>query len=639
MTDIVVAAVQPRLQAGEVETNLARIEDLVRDAHRDFRPDVIVLPESMTSPVIADDRVRAAPRHIDGAPLNLLRQLATELDCVMTGGALSVRGRHTYQTYLLVEPSGAIYLHNKVVLSEQEQRLCRPGHGTGVYPVPVFGQQPVGMLAGAEWASRERAESMHEHRAGLVVGGMALTGADRRGTRHGRADRNGQREMSIQMARYLGVATAMVCPADSGANSRICGPDGTVLAELENAEGTIAAAVPLGRTPVISLNSARWKDTSGRSEGFRGRARTAVGSASYWSRWVTRDFQWQDSAHSDIPDMPDMPLQRPEPTHRAVVKAAPVLELTLTVADRVMIADDVVKLVLTDSSGAPLPPWRPGAHIDLVLNDSIDSKTAVVRQYSLCGNPYDPFYEIAVLKERDGRGGSELVHQLLHVGARVRARGPRNHFELEDADHYVFIAGGIGITPIRAMMHVVKSRGRTCDLFYGGRCADSMAFASELAEHYPLAVNLRPQDTDGLLDFEEVLKAAGDGSMIYACGPEPMLVALQEECAKHSGVRLRVERFVPAESRADEDRPVSVTVQSSNQVLEVPPGVSILSALQNADIEVDYSCQSGVCGSCEVRVLGGVPDHRDAILSQTNPDDRMMPCVSRALTPALILDL
>ncbi|MFE2999265.1 nitrilase-related carbon-nitrogen hydrolase [Nocardia sp. NPDC059246] len=629
--EIVVAAVQPRLAAGQVEANLERLEDLTRSAHHDFGPDVIVLPDSMTSPISAYSDADNVPRHIDGAPLNLLRQLAKDLRCVVTGGAMSVRGHHAFQTYMLVEPDGATYLHNRTILGVHEERLCRAGDGASVYTTSTFGDQSIGVLAGPEWASQERAAALHEGRAGLVVGGLFFP-SDIRGRIGRRAgDRNGGRETSIQMARYLGVTTVMACHAHTGADSRICGPDGTVLAELAKVEGVIAATVPIGRSRVEPLTSAVWKNGPMRPRGLRRRSEILVGSAAYWSRWIQRDFPWQDSAHSDLPDVvrPQAqqharPLQS-KPTHND--------QLLLTVIERELVAKDVVRLKLKASSGAPLPPWGPGAHIDLILDDSL------VRQYSLCGNPNDPFYEIAVLREHEGRGGSALVHETLKVGEQVRASLPRNHFELEDAEQYVFIAGGIGITPIRAMMRVAHSRGRKFELFYGGRSDDTMAFGSELAEQYPGDVHVRAQDRDGLLDLEECLKNALDGTMVYCCGPEPLLRAVEAECRNHPEVHLRVERFVAAPRGDGTDAPVEVTVGSTGRVIQVPAGVSILSALRDAELDIDYSCQTGVCGSCEVAVLEGLPDHRDSILAQLQPTDRMMPCVSRARTPSLTLDI
>jgi ferredoxin-NADP reductase len=205
------------------------------------------------------------------------------------------------------------------------------------------------------------------------------------------------------------------------------------------------------------------------------------------------------------------------------------IDLDLVVRERVTVAEDVVVLTLMPPDGGPLPPWEPGAHVDLVLPDDL------VRQYSLCGDPTDLHrWQVAILREAAGRGGSAWVHDHVGVGHTLRVRGPRNHFALIDALHYVFIAGGIGITPIIPMIGAVAAAGTPWSLLYGGRSATSMAFAEDLMSRYGAHVLLWPQDTRGLPDLDAALGRvglSGDTAAVYCCGPEGLLRAVEDRCA------------------------------------------------------------------------------------------------------------
>jgi ferredoxin-NADP reductase len=214
-------------------------------------------------------------------------------------------------------------------------------------------------------------------------------------------------------------------------------------------------------------------------------------------------------------------------------------ELNLVVAAREHAADGVVALTLRAAGGGPLPSWAPGAHIDLVLTPDL------TRQYSLCGDPADrDAWRVAVLRETAGRGGSAHVHDRLHEGVEVRVRGPRNHFELSPAPRYLFIAGGIGITPILPMLAAARHAGADWRLLYGGRTAASMAFTDQLSAHGARA-QLRPQDRHGLLDLETFLAEPTEDTLIYACGPEPLLQAVEKHCGHWKPGVLRTERFAP----------------------------------------------------------------------------------------------
>ena len=309
----------------------------------------------------------------------------------------------------------------------------------------------------------------------------------------------------------------------------------------------------------------------------------------------------------------------------------------LVITAREMRAEGVVSLTLADPAGAQLPGWTPGAHIDLLLEDT-------VRQYSLCGTPGDQHsWRIAVLLDPGGRGGSRRVHETLRVGDQVAVRGPRNHFPLHSVPRYVFIAGGIGITPILPMVAAATEAGADWQLYYGGRSQASMAFLDELAR-YGERVTVWPQDTRGLLPLDQILGTPAPDALVYCCGPEPLLAAAERRCAAWPAGSLHLERFTARpqpEPAAGGGESFEVVCQRSGLTVTVPPGQSILEALDENGVSVLSSCQEGVCGTCETRVLEGVPDHRDSLLSEEEREanEYMMVCVSRSKSERLVLDL
>ena len=299
------------------------------------------------------------------------------------------------------------------------------------------------------------------------------------------------------------------------------------------------------------------------------------------------------------------------------------------------IADGVVLLTLRHPDGDPLPGWTPGAHVDLVLADDL------VRQYSLCGDPDDTsIMQVAVLREPDGRGGSRHVHDVLAVGQQIEVRGPRNHFELVEAKRYLFIAGGIGITPILPMIAQVEATGHDWRLLYGGRTRSSMAFRDELERHGQ--VEIRPEDEHGLLDLRTVLGEPEEDTTVYCCGPEGLLTAVERRCEDWREGALHIERFAPKTGAAQGLRhDFEVELARTGAVLRVPAGQSVLEVVERAGVAVLSSCQEGTCGTCETTVLAGTPDHRDSVLTDQERavGDAMMICVSRSLSSRLVLDL
>ncbi|GHE38943.1 hypothetical protein GCM10018771_19230 [Streptomyces cellulosae] len=324
------------------------------------------------------------------------------------------------------------------------------------------------------------------------------------------------------------------------------------------------------------------------------------------------------------------PARRDPPGSRPVV-----------VKDTRRAADGVVTVDLAAPNGTPLPPWEPGAHVDLVL------PSGKIRQYSLCGDPSDrSTYRIGVLHQPEGRGGSAEVHAL-QEGQHL-AVSLRNRFPLVLADHYLFFAGGIGITPILPMVRAVAVAGREWRLLYGGRSRATMAFADELAALAGDRVRLVPQDTDGLPDLAAALEATPPGAAVYCCGPKPLISAVEKTVAADFPDRhLHIERFAaPGTGSKDTSSPAparefQVELRRTGRALPVPPERSLLDVIREAVPDAPSSCEEGFCGSCELRVLAGAPDHRDTVLPADERDRRdvIYPCVSRSRTPRLVVDL
>ncbi|WP_089246210.1 PDR/VanB family oxidoreductase [Rhodococcoides kyotonense] len=308
-------------------------------------------------------------------------------------------------------------------------------------------------------------------------------------------------------------------------------------------------------------------------------------------------------------------------------------DLKLTIASKTLLADGIVQLDLA-SSGVELPTWDAGAHIDLQCG-------SFVRSYSLCGDPADrTLYRIAVLREMEGRGGSAFVHDKLEVGDVVGVSLPRNHFELAEADRYLFVAGGIGITPIVPMIAAAEDRSIPWALHYGGRSRSSMAFVDDL-QRYAESVSVYPEDELGRLPLAEILGDASAAAKILCCGPPALLDAVAAASAHWPAESLHVERFVPKDVCNVSNRSFDVHLALRGTSHHVPTGSSILEVLDDAGIPVAASCRVGTCGTCEATVVDGIPDHRDSVLTAEDQAEGryMMLCVSRALTADITLDL
>ncbi|WP_405853227.1 PDR/VanB family oxidoreductase [Streptomyces sp. NBC_00090] len=289
-------------------------------------------------------------------------------------------------------------------------------------------------------------------------------------------------------------------------------------------------------------------------------------------------------------------------------------------------ADGVVELRL---EGAGLPSWQPGAHVDLVL------PSGLVRQYSLCGDPADTgTYTVATRLIEDGRGGSREVHEQLHEGTEVEIRGPRNRFPLVDAPAYVFVAGGIGITPVLPMVRAAEAAGADWRLVYCGRSRATMPYLAEAERVGGDRVTVVAEDESGFPELDFLAHVPVE-TAVYCCGPDGLMDAVG--AAMPEGRAPRLERFSAAAAAGGSA--FEVELRRSGRTLTVAADQSVLAAVREELPGITYSCQQGFCGTCQQRVLEGEIDHRDELLTDAERDDSMLICVSRCAGKRLVLDL
>ncbi|MBA1140964.1 PDR/VanB family oxidoreductase [Mesorhizobium neociceri] len=317
--------------------------------------------------------------------------------------------------------------------------------------------------------------------------------------------------------------------------------------------------------------------------------------------------------------------------------------LRLRVAGRQECADGIVAFELAAADGSELPSFSAGSHIDVHLPGGM------TRQYSLRNDPAERHrYCIGVLREPDGRGGSAHMHDRFKAGDTVETGRPRNAFELqEQAPFSVLLAGGIGITPILSMAHRLSALGRDFAVHYCARSRSRMAFRDEmLASAFAHKVRFHLDDgpAQQKLDLVALLSNRRPGAHLYACGPAGFLDAVIA-AARNDWPSDAVHReyFTNAgqQNQAAKDRSFRVTLASDGRSFEVAPGRSIVEVLGENGIEIQVSCEQGICGTCVTRVISGVPDHRDLVLTEKQhaAGDRITPCCSRALSDELVLDL
>ncbi|MBV7482626.1 PDR/VanB family oxidoreductase [Bordetella sp. BOR01] len=304
-------------------------------------------------------------------------------------------------------------------------------------------------------------------------------------------------------------------------------------------------------------------------------------------------------------------------------------------------AEGVSSFEFRHADGGTLPAFTAGAHIDLHLGNGL------VRSYSLCNSPDESHrYVIGVNRDRTSRGGSAFVHERLRVGDRLAASVPRNNFPLAHGAAYsVLVAGGIGITPLWCMAQRLEALGRAWELHYCARSEASAAFLDGIralaarSRHGRLHPHFDDRMQGRLLDLDAVIAGAPGDAHFYCCGPVAMLHAFERCTAGLSPAQVHVEYFA-AQAPASTEGGFKVELARSGKVLDVPAGKTILDVLLEAGVDVPYSCLEGVCATCETRVMAGVPDHRDLVLTKEEQasNNVMMVCCSGSRTPVLVLD-
>lgn len=291
-----------------------------------------------------------------------------------------------------------------------------------------------------------------------------------------------------------------------------------------------------------------------------------------------------------------------------------------------------------------LPAFSAGAHIDLHLNTP---QGPLVRSYSLLNDPRETHrYCLGINRDANSRGGSSHVHEQLRVGQVLTISAPRNHFPLdESAPHNVFIAGGIGITPMLSMIARSQALGTPWTLYYAARTREHAGFLDRLenpdgSAGGQVVLNFDQAPGGKMLDLNAVVAGLPAGAHVYCCGPIPMLQAYEAATAGLPAERVHKEYFAAKDAPASEGG-FTVELARSHKTLQVPAGKTLLDCLIEIHAEPPYSCREGICGTCEVRVLEGIPDHRDMVLSDSEraTNNRMMVCCSGAKSPKLVLDL
>ncbi|MDO5668237.1 MAG: PDR/VanB family oxidoreductase [Alcaligenaceae bacterium] len=315
---------------------------------------------------------------------------------------------------------------------------------------------------------------------------------------------------------------------------------------------------------------------------------------------------------------------------------------------KTQLSQRVVGLTLAATDGVDLPSWEPGAHIELTLDipGFPEDDEKCYRQYSLCGDTKNlQTWEIAVLKDDDSRGGSRFIHEILQEGDVITVSEPKNHFAFKGGDFCQFIAGGIGITPIYAMIAQAKEAGLDWHLLYLARSNEDFIFLEQIKAIDPQRVTVHASSEKGTYLLKDKLDTLPDNSVVYSCGPQSLLDALETIHQSQNEVKwqLVLERFKVEAPVVDEDseKPIIVTLSRSGRTIEVPANESILEALKKEGVRIKCSCRNGTCGTCETVVISGLPDHRDHVLSEDEraSNETMMLCVSRAISDELVLDI
>ena len=302
-------------------------------------------------------------------------------------------------------------------------------------------------------------------------------------------------------------------------------------------------------------------------------------------------------------------------------------------------AKGVLSVEMVSAQGEDLARFSAGGHIDVFFREGL------VRQYSLINDPEEKHrYQFAVLLEKEGRGGSAFVHKSLRVGDEIEVSQPRNNFKLnDDADSHVFVAGGIGITPFISMAHHCRRHAIPIKLYYCARAPETTAFVEQLTKIFGenTEVHYDGGDPSKSIDLTQLV-AKEKGSQFYCCGPRGLMDALSDVVDLHGG-SLLTEDFNPAGAKThtenSKDGEFTVELLRSGVSVEVVSGQTIIEALQAANIDVETSCEAGVCGTCVVDYVDGEPVHNDVVLMPDEQEKSVALCVAGCKSKKLVLDL
>jgi phthalate 4,5-dioxygenase reductase subunit len=311
------------------------------------------------------------------------------------------------------------------------------------------------------------------------------------------------------------------------------------------------------------------------------------------------------------------------------------MPLRVTRNDR--IADGIHLLEFRDAGGKTLPEFSAGAHV------AIRTPNGQLRKYSLCNDPAErDRYLVAIKREANGRGGSINLIDSVAAGDELMVTAPINDFGLPPrAQDFLFIAGGIGITPIMAMIREVIAQKKRFRLYYCSRSPETTAFRDELAapEFAGLVtIHYDQGDPSASLDLKPILAARKNREHLYCCGPRPLMEAVRAMTDHWSPTAVHFEAFSEAETHKPDDKPFKVKLARSGEVLDVPTTKTILEVLRDHGLEVPSSCETGTCGTCRTKMLAGEADHRDLVLAEHERKDTIMICVSRARSDEITID-
>ena len=317
--------------------------------------------------------------------------------------------------------------------------------------------------------------------------------------------------------------------------------------------------------------------------------------------------------------------------------ADPPISLPLRVTRNDEIASGIHLLEFRDPDGKPLPEFSAGAHI------AVRVPNGLLRKYSLCNNPADrERYQIAVKRESNGRGGSCSLIDGVKAGDKITVTAPVNDFALpQRAQDFLFIAGGIGVTPMMAMIRQVMAEGKRFRLFYCSRSPETTAFRDELSAPEfkdKVVIHYDEGDASRSLDLRPILAERKNREHLYCCGPRPLMEAVRAMTDHWSPTAVHFEAFSEAETHKADDKPFKVRLARSGDILDVPTDKTILEVLRAHGLDVPSSCETGTCGTCRTKMLAGEADHRDLVLADHERKDTIMICVSRARSTDITID-